>query len=108
MFRELTALSNIELTVLFAQLPDPEQQGKGFGTGFEWDIPLLDGYDHQVLNNISRHPGVTHFRGCDTPGILAEIEKIQPDAVLVNGWVVKTCLQALWACKRLNVVFQCG
>ena len=25
------------------------------------------------------------------------------DAVIVNGWVVKSCLQALWACRRAGV-----
>ena len=89
--------------VFFAMLPDAAAQGDGFGVEFEWDIPLLEGYRYQVLENASRRPGVTHFSGCDTPGIQAELKSLNPDAVIVNGWVVKTCLQALWACKRLQI-----
>ena len=96
-------MPDVELTVLFAMIPDAAAQGAGFGVQFEWDIPLLDGYQYQVLNNIAPMPSVTRFSGCDTPGIFEVLKALRPDAVIVNGWVVKTCLQALWACKRLGI-----
>ena len=102
-FRLLTQTKDIELTVLFAMLPDAAAQGAGFGVEFEWDIPLLEGYQYKVLQNVAEQPGVTHFSGCDTPGIQSELKALQPDVVIVNGWVVKTCLQALWACKRQKI-----
>jgi glycosyltransferase involved in cell wall biosynthesis len=46
---------------------------------------------------------VTQFKGCDTPEIAAILRELQIDVVIVNGWVVKTCLQTLWACKRLGI-----
>ena len=103
MFRCLTQRSDIDLTVLFAMLPDAAAQGAGFGVAFEWDLPLLEGYRYQVLDNVSRSPGVTHFKGCDTPGIEAVLRELAVDAVVVNGWVVKTCIQTLRACKRLGI-----
>lgn len=96
-------MEKLEFSVLFATLPDARAQGSGFGVDFEWDVPLLEGYNHTVLDNLARSPAVTHFSGCDTPGIFAELKSLKPDAVVVNGWVVKTCLQALWACKRLGI-----
>ncbi|MFC1605462.1 glycosyltransferase family 4 protein [Pseudomonadota bacterium] len=93
----------MEFLVLFAMLPSSTEQGTGFGVEFKWDIPLLEGYEFRVLDNVSASPGVTRFSGCDTPGIYNELKKVKPDAVIVNGWVVKSCLQALWACKRLGV-----
>ena len=89
--------------VLFAMLPDAAAQGVGFGVDFEWDLPLLDGYPWSVLENISASPGMTHFRGCDTPGIRQELQAREIDAVVVNGWVVKTCLQALRASRQLGI-----
>lgn len=103
LFRALAARADIDFNVLYAMIPDATQQGAGFGVSFAWDLPLLDGYNHDVLENVSKSPGVTHFSGCDTPGVYDVLKRERPDAVLVNGWVVKTCLQALWACRQLGI-----
>lgn len=66
-FRALASLPDLDLTVLFACLPDPRQQGEGFGVDFQWDIPLLDGYRYELLRNVASQPSVDHFSGCDTP-----------------------------------------
>ncbi len=102
-FRRLAAMEGIDLTVLFCMIPNQQQQGDGFGVAFEWDIPLLEGYQYQVLKNIAANPGVTHFKGCDTPDILKVLEEGRYDAVVVNGWVVKSCFQTLYACRKLGI-----
>lgn len=103
LFRLLAAHPAVDLHVLYAMIPDQTQQGAGFGVDFEWDVPLLSGYSYSLLDNVAKQPSVTRFGGCDTPAIYAELKSMRPDAVLINGWVVKTCLQALWACKRLGI-----
>ncbi|MEZ6131840.1 MAG: glycosyltransferase family 4 protein [Planctomycetaceae bacterium] len=102
-FRHLARRDDLDFQVLFAMLPDAATQGAGFGVEFEWDIPLLEGYEYSVLKNVSKNPGVTHFGGCDTPGLLDELRQRKIDVVVVNGWVVKTCVQALTACRRLKI-----
>lgn len=102
-FRELNRREDVELTVLFAMLPDATTQGDGFGVQFEWDIPTLDGYNYHVLENVSGDPSVTKFSGCNTPGVRKVLRDLAVDAVVVNGWVVKTCLQTLWGCKQLKI-----
>lgn len=102
-FRHLAARDDLEFEVLFAMLPDAAAQGAGFGVEFEWDIPLLEGYRYTVLDNVASAPSVTRFAGCDTPGIGRVLATKEIDAVIVNGWVVKTCVQTLRACKRLGV-----
>jgi glycosyltransferase involved in cell wall biosynthesis len=84
-------------------LPNPEQQGADFGVKFEWDVPLLEGYKYEVLENVSRNPSVVNFRGCDTPSIISIIRDRKFDAVIVNGWVVKSCIQALGSCVCAGV-----
>jgi hypothetical protein len=64
---------------------------------------VLDGYRYRLLENVSPDLGVTHFSGCDTPEVRRVMGEKRPDAVIINGWVVKSCLQALWACKRLGI-----
>jgi len=119
-FRMLHAHPEIDLTVFYCMIPDAKQQGEGFGVEFEWDFPLLEGYRYEVLDNVSRNPGMCHFKGCDTPEIMdwvsgkrqvasesSQVSGFIPhpsfDAVIINGWVVKSCLQGLWACKRAGV-----
>ncbi len=102
-FRALASLPDIDLTVFFCMFPDSKQQGEGFGVAFEWDVPLLDGYHYRVLENISPQPAVGSFKGCDTPEIDRIVRDEGFDAFIVNGWVVKSCLQLLWACNKNKV-----
>jgi len=103
LFRRLALEPGLDFRVAYAMLPDADQQGAGFGVPFAWDTPLLEGYPYTVLKNVARNPGVTRFNGCDTPELYDFLKRGRPDAVLVNGWVVKACLQALWACRRLGI-----
>jgi glycosyltransferase involved in cell wall biosynthesis len=102
-FRHLARRDDLDFQVLFAMLPNASAQGSGFGVDFEWDLPLLEGYEYSVLANTAKHPSVTQFAGCDTPCIIEELKRKQIDVVVVNGWVVKTCLQTLRACKKLGI-----
>lgn len=102
-FRRLAAEPGIDLTVFFCLIPDARQQGDGFGVEFQWDLPLLEGYRHQLLRNVAPRPSVSCFRGCDTPEIARILGAGRFDAVIVNGWVVKSCLQALLACRRHRI-----
>ena len=99
-FRALSGEPDIDLTVLFAMIPDAAQQGAGFGVAFEWDLPLLDGYAHRTLQNVARDPSVTRFAGCDCPDIGTALDELQTDVLVINGWNAKSCLQGLWAAKR--------
>lgn len=103
LFRRLAADPRADLTVWYAMIPDATRQGDGFNIPFEWDLPLLGGYRHEVLPNRAVKPSVTEFGGCDTPEVYSRLRRERPDAVLVNGWVTKTCLQALGACRRLGI-----
>lgn len=103
LFRYLSRLSDLELTVMYALMPDRKQQSHGFGVEFEWDGDLLAGYRSILLENVSRMPCTHQFKGCDTPGIGRVMDEAGFDAILVNGWVVKSCLQALWAGRRRGI-----
>jgi glycosyltransferase involved in cell wall biosynthesis len=101
--RMLAKTPGIELHVYFAMIPDAAEQGREFGVAFDWDIPLLEGYEWSLLENCAKHPSLTAFRGCDTPQLYREIRKGGFDAVIVNGWVTKTCLQALLATRLAGI-----
>lgn len=67
----------------------------GFQKNIEWDIPLLDGYDYEFVENIAVDKGSHHFKGIDNPTLIHQIEAWQADALLVYGWSFKSHLKVL-------------
>lgn len=79
----------------------------GFGRPITWDIPLLEGYDHEFVLNTAARPGTEHFQGLRNPGLIAAIESWGAAAVLVFGWNAHSHLQALRHFKgRIPVFFR--
>ena len=97
--------AELDLVVLYATRPSPEQQGAGFGHAFTWDVPLLDGYESRILSEPSTklqlHAG--GFRGMDVPEIAGAISDENPDVVLLPGWHSLTMVRARLACRRLGI-----
>jgi glycosyltransferase involved in cell wall biosynthesis len=105
-FRHIAAgAPELDLTVVYATEPTPEQQGVGFGRAFTWDVPLTEGYKSIVVRPAKADDRVdsSHFRGLDVPEIGAAIAAGKPDVVLITGWYSITLVRALHACRRLGV-----
>jgi glycosyltransferase involved in cell wall biosynthesis len=102
LFRALAG--RLDLTVFYAHRATPADQARaGFGVGFDWDLDLLSGYDHEFLENVARRPGLDRFLGVDTPQIVGRLRAGRFDAVLLMGWHLKCFHQALWAAMRLHL-----
>lgn len=67
----------------------------GFDRRVEWDIPLLDGYDYEWINNTSKQPGSHHFNGIITPGLISRLKQWDPDAILIFGWAYQSHLKVM-------------
>ncbi|MGH7565427.1 MAG: glycosyltransferase family 4 protein, partial [Gemmatimonadota bacterium] len=102
-YRALSARPGVDLTVYFALLPTPEQQGVDFGIDFAWDVPLLDGYRWEALRNTARTPSLRGFFSSRTPGVGSVLARDRPDAVIVSGWQALPLLQAVRACGHLGI-----
>jgi glycosyltransferase involved in cell wall biosynthesis len=63
------------------------KQDPGFGKTIAWDLPLLEGYDYELLENISKNPGSHHGKGIINPNIINKIEKFSPNAILIYGYI---------------------
>jgi glycosyltransferase involved in cell wall biosynthesis len=98
LFRALA--QRLDLVVFFAHRATASDQAKaGFGVEFDWDVALLAGYAHEFLRNVATRPALDRLSGCDTPEIGERIREGQFDAVLVQGWYLKSFLQAVFAAK---------
>ncbi len=93
----------IDLTVVYASRPRPDQQGAGFDVAFEWDTPLLDGYAWRLVREgrDGDQFNTGRFRGLDVPEIGEAIAETRPDIVLMPGWHSVTYVRAiLWARRQ--------
>lgn len=98
-FRAMATHPDLDLKVYFChQAGSEEQSSAGFGVKFDWDVPLLNGYEFQFLKNVSSKPTINEYAGLDTPVIKEIIENEKFDAVIVNGWHYKSAWQAIRAC----------
>lgn len=80
---------------------------KEFGMSFNWDVPLLDGYEYSFVNNVSTDPGSHHFNGIINPTLNREIEDWNANAILVFGWAFSSHLKALRHFhKKIPVLFR--
>jgi glycosyltransferase involved in cell wall biosynthesis len=102
LFRALA--QRLDLTVFYAHNATVQDQARaGFGVGFDWDVDLLAGYEHTFLTNVARHPGLSRFRGADTPEIGQQLREGQFDVLLLMGWYLKSFIQGMIAAKRIGI-----
>ncbi|HXW69268.1 MAG TPA: glycosyltransferase family 4 protein [Dissulfurispiraceae bacterium] len=102
-FRLLSVQKGIDLKVLYALVPDENEQGAGFGVPFSWDIPMLEGYKWELLPNSRKEPNLRVFRGSSTPKVYSVLRKEKPDVVVITGWQSLPLLQSLSACMKLRI-----
>jgi len=78
-----------------------------FGRTFAWDIPLLEGYDYEFIENVARRPGTDHFWGLINPHLTTAIMAWRPHAILVIGWNSWSHLRVMMQFKgRVPVLFR--
>ncbi len=109
LFKLLTERRKIQIKVFYTW--GEKGNGKLFDPGFgklrQWDVPLLDGYDYEFVNNISSRPGSHNYFGINNPDLNKTLYSWKPDALLVFGWKFKSHLKAMRHFKdRIPVLFR--
>ena len=67
-----------------------------------WDIPLTEGYEFELVPNLSSDPGTHHFRGLRNPSLVKRIKAWEPDVIQVTGWAWQSHLLALRAFSKMG------
>lgn len=98
-YQALSKHTAIDLTVYFCHRASvSDHSDAGFGVEFEWNTPLLEGYDYEFLTNIAQKPSIGNFFGMDTPEVNDIVASEKFDAVIVSGWTYKAAWQTFRAC----------
>ncbi|KEF42495.1 MAG: hypothetical protein ER33_05450 [Cyanobium sp. CACIAM 14] len=86
----------LELKVFYLwDLGVSEARDPGFLKPLQWDIPLLEGYQHVFIPNRSRTPGNQHFLGYINPSLNGVLRDWNPDVVLLMNYAFLSYLMLL-------------
>ncbi len=97
-FRFLAATGQLDLKVFYLWDGGVEARyDPGFGHRVQWDVPLLDGYQHEFVPNESALPGTAHFWGLRNRALLTRLAGFAPDAALLIGYNYPSFLRLIFA-----------
>ena len=75
---------------------------RDFGQVVAWDTPLLDGYEHLVLNN-ERGTPLEGFRSLTGRGIFRLLKRERPAAVLISQFLYEADIVTCLSCLLLRI-----
>lgn len=104
LYRRLAQRKDVQIKVFYTWHAGQKQvHDRGFGIALAWDIPLTEGYEHELVPNVAADPGTHHFFGLRNPTLVDRVAGWKPDCVHVTGWAWRSHLEALRAFRRKGV-----
>jgi glycosyltransferase involved in cell wall biosynthesis len=104
LYQRLSRREDIAIKVFFTWHDGTSAvQDRGFGIPFAWDIPLNDGYEFELIKNVSADPGTHHFWGLRNPSLTKRVLGWEPTIAHVTGWAWASHLQALRSFKQAGL-----
>jgi glycosyltransferase involved in cell wall biosynthesis len=101
LYQRLSRRDDIAIKVFFTWHDGTKAvQDPGFGISVAWDIPLNQGYEFELIDNISADPGTHNFWGLRNPSLVERVLAWDPTVAHVTGWAWASHLQALRAFKK--------
>ena len=101
LLRCVAAQRDIYVKALFGTNTTAGRWDPGFDTAVKWDVPLLQGYDHEFLPALA-NGAITSLRPLNF-GVGRRLKQGGFDALWVHGYTRLTNLCAIIAAKRLGV-----
>jgi glycosyltransferase involved in cell wall biosynthesis len=104
LYRRLGRRDDVEIKVFFTWHAGAQPvEDRGFAQKIEWDIPLTDGYDFELVPNASSKPGPYSFFGLRNPTLIDRVMAWRADVVHLSGWAWYSHLQLLRALHRRHI-----
>lgn len=98
-FRYLHQCVRLDVKVFYLWKPE-DKTDPGFDQKVEWDVPLLNGYEHEFVENVSDQKGTESYRGLINPTLKHQIEQYSPDVVLCTAYRYHSISQFINSWKR--------
>ncbi len=106
-FRHLAAQPGMDLKVFYLwDFGVTSRVDRGFEQAVTWDIPLLDGYAHELVPNVSGDPGTHHVLGLQNPELTARVRRFDPAAVLMMTYNYASTHRFLWTWRASPLLFR--
>lgn len=106
-FRYLEAVTDLSLRVFYLwDFGITTQADPQFNQAFQWDIPLLAGYESEFVPNTSAQPGTRHFWGLQNPTLERQVRAFQPDAVLLMNYNYASLYRFLGQWRHTPLLFR--
>lgn len=104
LYQRLAGRTDLECKVFFTwHAGGRAKHDPGFKRDVQWDIPLTNDYDVELLTNNSRTPGSNRFWGIQNPKLVERVNEWSPDAVHITGYKYRSHLSAMHGFYRRKV-----
>jgi len=104
LFRALAREGGVDFRAFFASRMGVEAYfDPGFGKELKWDVPLLEGYAHTFVKNLSGKPHVHGFGALVNPTMGLELRRWGADVAIVHGYAHATMLMTMAACRLMGM-----
>lgn len=94
-FKLLAEQCHVKVFYTWGEKAIKPKHDPGFGKAIAWDIPLLDGYKYEFLENTASNPGSHHRKGIINPDIVERISTFEPNALLFYGYAYESHFRAM-------------
>jgi glycosyltransferase involved in cell wall biosynthesis len=109
LFQLLTERNNVAVKVFYTwgQTVKGNVYDPDFKKTFSWDIPLLEGYEYEAIENCSKNPSAGSFGGIQNKDLFQHIDKYAPDTLLIYGWSFSSHLKVIRKYSgRVKILFR--
>ena len=80
------------------------QIDKGFNQSLKWDIPLLERYTFEFVQNVSKDQGTHHILGLQNPSLTKQVLAFKPDAIFLTvSYNYASIYRFLWELRNINI-----
>lgn len=104
LWNRLAQSSGLDVKVFYADTHgSTESFDPLYGKSFSWDVPLLEGYDHEFLRSV-RIPGLPGPTACYYPvGLMRKLAEGGFEAVLIHGYMTGAAWAGYLAARKLGL-----
>ena len=104
LYQRLALRDDLSIKVFFTwHAGQSTVEDRGFGIQMAWDIPLTEGYEFELVPNVSSDPGTHRFLGLRNPSLVERVLLWRPDVVHITGWAWISHFLALRAFRNKGI-----